>query len=512
MISQELKDQFRREIDEYEKQALAFEAGALDRQTFKGISGGFGSYAQKNAGLMLRLRLPGGCLTKELLKFLADEVKEKSISLLKITTCQTIQAHNLSARSAASMMRNALEAGIITRGGGGDNPRNVMASPLSGVEKGETFDVMPYVQTVGDYLLTQIPSLHMPRKLKVGFSNTPSNETHATFRDLGFIAREDGTFSVYCAGGLGPNPLLGVHITDGAAPEEVTLYVSAMIRLFTAYGNYESRAKARTRYLQNTLGEEGIRTHFMEFLEKARAEEAPWPIPWADEYLKEGDGTISGKRIHEQKQPGLYTVSYHPIGGCLPPEKPAALYETIKDMDDTQVRLAPDGTLYVINLKASEVPAVLKATDDGAETLFETSVSCIGASICQHGIQDSQGLLKDCIRRIREENFADGVLPKIHISGCPSSCGSHQVGSLGFMGQAKKVDGQIRPAFRLFVNGCETLSDARLGEAGAVLLADRIPEFLAELGRTIQADAGTFETWYPAHQEAFAALAVKYSS
>lgn len=80
------------------------------------------------------------------------------------------------------------------------------------------------------------------------------------------------------------------------------------------------------------------------------------------------------------------------------------------------------------------------------------------------------------------------------------------------MGQAKKVDGQIRPAFRLFVNGCETLSDARLGEAGAVLLADRIPEFLAELGRTIQADAGTFETWYPAHQEAFAALAAKYSS
>ena len=97
MISQELKDQFRREIDEYEKQALAFEAGALDRQTFKRISGGFGSYAQKDAGLMLRLRLPGGCLTKELLKFLADEVKEKSISLLKITTCQTIQAHHLSA-------------------------------------------------------------------------------------------------------------------------------------------------------------------------------------------------------------------------------------------------------------------------------------------------------------------------------------------------------------------------------------------------------------------------------
>ncbi len=511
MISQELKDQFRREIDLYEKNALAFEAGELDRGTFKGISGGFGSYAQRDSRLMLRLRIPGGCLTKELLKFLADEIADKKATLLKLTTCQTVQVHNLSAASAASMMRNALEAGIITRGGGGDNPRNVMASPLSGVEKGETFNVMPYVQTVGDYLLTQIPSLHMPRKLKVGFSNTPANEAHATFRDLGFIAREDGTFSVYCAGGLGPNPLLGVHIVDGADPEEVTLYVSAMIRLFTAYGNYDSRAKARTRYLQKALGEDGIRTHFLEFLAQAREEETPWPIPWEDEYLKEGDGVVSGKRIIEQKQPGLYTVSYHPIGGCLPPEKPAALYETIKDMTDTEVRLSPDGTLYIINLKASEVPAVLAVTDDGAGSLFETSVSCIGASICQHGIQDSQELLRVCVERIRKENFADGVLPKIHISGCPSSCGSHQVSAIGFMGQAKKVDSESKPAFRLFFNGCDTDPGARIGEAGAVLLADRIPEFLAELGRMIQSASATFETWYPEHRQDLADLASRYA-
>ena len=66
-----------------------------------------------------------------------------------------------------------------------------------------------------------MPGLHMPRKLKVGFSNTPANEVHATFRDLGFVAKENGTFSVYCAGGLGPNPKLGVHITDNADPNEV---------------------------------------------------------------------------------------------------------------------------------------------------------------------------------------------------------------------------------------------------------------------------------------------------
>ena len=36
-------------------------------------------------------------------------------------------------------MEQALDAGIVTMGGGGDFPRNVMCSPLSGVEEGEYF-------------------------------------------------------------------------------------------------------------------------------------------------------------------------------------------------------------------------------------------------------------------------------------------------------------------------------------------------------------------------------------
>ncbi len=91
-------------------------------------------------------------------------IQNHHVNLLKITTCQTIQMHNLSADSTVSIMRDAMNFGIITRGGGGDNPRNVMASPLSGVEKGETFDVLPYVQAAGEYLLSRIPGLHMPRE------------------------------------------------------------------------------------------------------------------------------------------------------------------------------------------------------------------------------------------------------------------------------------------------------------------------------------------------------------
>lgn len=194
MISSALQQKFREEISFFAEKIHAFEAGEIDRNTFKGISGGFGSYAQKTNGYMLRLRLPGGQISKETLRFFCDMIQTHHVNLLKLTTCQTIQMHNLNAASTVSIMRDALDFGIITKGGGGDNPRNVMASPLSGVESGETFDVLPYVKAAGEYLLNKMPDLYMPRKLKVGFSNTPSNETHATFRDLGFIAQKTVLF------------------------------------------------------------------------------------------------------------------------------------------------------------------------------------------------------------------------------------------------------------------------------------------------------------------------------
>lgn len=516
MLSQELLQKFEDDITVFEEKLHAFEAGEIDRKTFKGISGGFGSYAQKESGYMLRLRLPGGHITKDTLKFLADKISEHQISLLKLTTCQTIQFHNLSADSVPQLVRDALKTGIVTLGGGGDNPRNVMASPLTGVAPDETFDVFPYAKAAGEYLLTEMPGLHMPRKLKVGFSNTPANEVHATFRDLGFVARENGTFSVYCAGGLGPNPKLGVHITDDARPEEVSLYVHAMIRLFTAYGNYESRAKSRTRYLQDTLGEEGIRSNFLQFVEEARNTRTPWPIESIAPISKASDGVLSEellteKRILPQKQDGLYTVSYHPLGGRLAPEKPAEIYEVIKEMPETELRISPDGTLYLINLTAKEVPAVLDVTSDGAASLFESSVSCIGVPICQHGLRNSYALLDACIRRIREEHFADGVLPRIHVSGCPSSCGSHQAAGIGFVGHSKRVDGSMESAFKLFVNGCGEEPGAHLGTEKGVILESVIPEFLAALGTQIAATDSTFDAWYPTHTEAFDALAAEYA-
>ena len=490
---EQLIQEWRASLPKFREMTEKFYAKEVSIKEYKGFSGGYGSYAQKGGeASMLRLRMPGGRLTKEKLKFIADMVEQYHVDKAHFTTCQAVQLHDLDKDSVCDIMEKAVDVGIITKGGGGDFPRNVMCSPLSGAEVGEYFDVLPYAEAVSDYLLKNADKVTMPRKLKVGFSNSPANVTHATFRDLGFVAAEDGTFTVYSAGGLGNNPRMGVKVAEKAEPSQILYYVQAMVNTFLTYGNYENRGKARTRYMQEKLGSEGYVKAFLEKLEEVKKTEKLDLNLTVFGVKKASDGELQteNKRIIAQKQPGLY--------------------ESIKDVSDAEVRIAPDETIYIINLTAKEAENVLEATDDGAETLFESSVSCIGATICQVGVRDSQGLLRTLVETEKEYDFADGVLPQIHISGCTSSCGTHQIGKIGFHGGVKRIDGEAGPVFTLHVNGCDRQGEEVFGESWGVIKESDIPAFLMEVGKAVQQEGVVFDTWYEKAPEKLKEIAEKY--
>ena len=517
-MNQELMKEFKADLKEFREMTEKFYAKEVSVKDYKGFSGGFGSYAQKGGeASMLRLRMPGGRVTKEKLKFLVDSIERYDVKRAHITTCQTVQFHDLDAKAVCDIMEQAMDAGIVTRGGGGDFPRNTMVSPLSGVEQGEYFDVLPYAEEAGDYLMGIIKTVKLPRKLKVGFSNSPANVTHATFRDLGFVAKEEGTFDVYSAGGLGNNYRMGVKVAENVKPEEVLYYVEAMVRTFTTYGNYESRAKSRTRYMQETLGVDGYRKAYQEKLAEVKAEYKDSllikVVETEVEHTRkniENNSTDKSERILSQKQEGLYAVAYHPIGGIVPVKKFGEIYNIIKDIEDAEVRIAPDETLYIINLNASQAKEIAAITEDGAKNLFETSVSCIGSTVCQIGLRDSQGLLASIVATVEPYHFADGVLPRIHISGCTSSCGTHQIGKLGFHGASKRVDGKMQPAFAFHVNGTDAQGAEHFGEEWGTMLAEEIPDFFVELGQMISAEHLTYESWYTQNPEKLKKIAEKY--
>ena len=503
---------YRDEIQQFSEKTQAFARGEISRKDYKGMSGGFGSYAQRDASRhMLRLRLPGGRLTPERLHFLARVAGEYDIDPIKLTTCEAIQLHDLTPDLLPTLMEQAVDANIITRGGGGDNPRNVMASPLTGVQPGEAFDVMPWAKAASDYLLSICRDIHMPRKLKVAFCNGVDDCVHATFRDMGFVAQPDGTFRLYIAGGLGNNHRMGVLVAESLLPRDVLYALRAMVDTFCAHGNYENRAKARTRYMQETLGPDGLRRAFLENLELAKSHGGldltlePAPV------TKTGSGTLDDPRAIAQKQPGLYAVAYHPIGGCLPKGKPAELDALLRGMPGAECRVAPNETLYIVNLTAQEAAQVLEATADGAASEFERSVACIGASICQQGVRDSQSALRRAVEAVRAAALPDGALPRICISGCPSSCAAHQAAAIGFQGCVKPVPGdKPAPAFRMFLGGVDALGKEQFGEPVGVVYEEQLPALLVDLGRAA-ADAGLdWAAWRAARPDELQAVAAKY--
>ena len=511
-MDQQWLNTYREEIGGFSNTIHSFAQGEIARKDYKGISGGFGSYAQRDAAKhMLRLRLPGGRVTPERLHFMAQAVQQYHVPFLKLTTCEAIQMHDLTPDKVPAIMEAAIPCGIITRGGGGDNPRNIQASPLTGVQPGEAFDVMPWAEAATEYLLSICRDIHMPRKLKVAFCNGVDDCVHTAFRDMGFVAQPDGTFKLYIAGGLGGGWRMGILAAESLPAEDVLYYIRGMITTFCQHGNYQNRAKARTRFMQETLGPDELRRVFLENVAAAKADESLKLHLTPAAITKTGTGTLDDPRAIAQKQPGLYAVAYHPIGGRLIPEKLVQLDNLLSTIPGCECRVAPNETLYIINLTADEAAAVLDATADGAKTLFETSVACIGASICQQGVRDSQSVLQRAVQAVREANIPDGALPKVCISGCTSSCSGHQAAAIGFQGTVKAVPGgKPAPAFAIFLGGSDALGHAHFGDTIGTVYEEQLPALLVELGQAAAAAGQNWQTWSATDPDAVNSIIAKY--
>lgn len=113
--------------------------------------------------------------------------------------------------------------------------------------------------------------------------------------------------------------------------------------------------------------------------------------------------------------------------------------------------------------------------------------------------------------KIRPLDFPNDVLPKIHISGCPSSCGTHQIGTLGFRGATKVIDKKPLPAFQLYIGGEETQDNAQFGEDAGTILETDIPDFLIEIGQTVQKNYNSYSDWIKDNPDALKVIIQKYT-
>lgn len=514
---QELKKVLYSEIEGFREVGHQFLNGEINMMKFKHTSGGFGVYAHRDKKeMMIRLRIPSGVLKLEDMKLVYDLSKKYGLERIHLTTRQAIQLHGLSIDEICDLMKEALDHDLYTRGAGGNFPRNVAISPLSGVDPNEAFDVTPYALATGNYFLKEIYKYKLPRKLKVSFSCSDTDEAHCTVQDLGFLAvTKDGEqyFQVYLGGGLGQNPRLAIKYEPLIKPNEVLYYVEAMIQLFMTEGDYENRNKARVRYIVERLGEEATLKAYQKYVDELKAKGVLELTELIDTTIHKTaePQPLEDKRVFAQKQSGLYSVYLQPVGGQLELDDFEKLIEFVESVEGIQVRLAMEEGMYFRNLSAEEAKQLLQLTEAmSGKTKLEQSVSCIGVPTCQVGLCNSQGTLRQILQHFKFKNYSKDVLPRVYLSGCQNSCGVHQVGAIGFTGKKKKVDGAVAECFTFSVGGKIGVGETQLGHSYGEMLSTQIPEFLYELAQAVEQSNLDFERYIIEEDSAFNELVEKY--
>lgn len=515
------KKVLKEEVEQFRIAGHQFLNGELTKNEFKGKSGGMGVYAQQDQKtFMIRLRTPSGVASKEHLKLILHYAKKYHLDKVHLTTRQAVQLHNLGIDEVCDIMSDAVDHDLFTRGGGGNFPRNVSLSPMAGVDKNEAFDVTPFALLTGTYFLKRATTYKLPRKLKVAFSSDSKDTGCASMNDVGFMAvLQDGKpmFRMWLAGGLGGGPAVAIAYPELVKPEEVLYYVEAMVQTFMAEGDYENKAKARTRFIPRRMGTEAFLACYNEHLGRVKESNMFTELSvHADTvnmmYEKaESDKTSAGDTptCIAQKQEGLYTVVLHPVCGQLQTDDLESVITFIENIDKAEVRVSMTEDLYVRNL-TEEQAKQLQEIAGGAfvGTPIQMTLSCVGVPSCQMGILQSQKLCREILAAVEEAGLSTGRLPMIQISGCPNSCARHQIAAIGFAGRKIKVDDVMEDAFSLFVGGKVGETDTKMGEAKGVLLAKEIPAFVVELGQLLEREQTTIDAL--ADQEVFETLVAKY--
>ncbi len=514
-----------KEIDEYEEVIKKLFREEIHPERFRGYRLLFGTYGVRKHGEgihMQRIKIPSGFILAEQMRVIAD-LTEKYVGSghAHLTTRQDIQLHYVKLENIPTILRELAKVGITTREACGNSVRNITSSYLSGICPKEEFDTLPYAIFCTRYFLRFFPlSSTLPRKFKIAFSECEDDHAMVRMHDIGAVATVNGSktrgFKVYVGGGLGPVPMYAELLTEFIPVDEFYILSEAILKVFHKYGTEERkfRNKARMKFLIARIGFEKFKELVMsefEFIKKVKIDEVrqklheyvnnfPKPAPTRN---GREDGQENEKRLKHpiakpdytdplfkiflekytfrQKQSEYFGVFVKPPLGNLKPDELRFIASVCENYGAGYARITPSQKILIPWVKEEflyDVYTALKSKGfvGGINESLREIVSCPGAFSCKLAVTHPYNLAEYIGKEV--EDLA-GL--RIHISGCPNSCGQHHIGDIGFYGGSAKVGNKLSPHYIVLIGGNIFKQRARYGEVLGKIPAKNAPAFVKEV-------------------------------
>ena len=502
-----------------------------DFRRFRLQHGAYGSRLRMDYS-MVRIKVPGGEITPDQLEKIANLSEAFSIGSAHVSTRQNIQLHWVQLEDVSEVMRGLVEVGLTTREACGNTVRNVMCSHFAGVCPSEAFDATPYAKAIARFLLRNPMCQNLPRKFKINFSccdshgmvriadiglvpaikkvsSSSSQSTQTTEEEIEGSDTIRG-FKIYLGGGLGAASFIG-HLLEDFTPEDRVLATCmATIRLFDRHGNRENMARNRMRYLVHEMGWEKFQkmvlkersivemttSYSTEQLFDVKSHEETRLLPKATggrrmmttTKLPMLNGNVTKHNpgferwLHTnavtQKQEGYSTVFITLGAGDITASQLRVLASAIRDYSAEGVaRNTPQQNFALRYVRQTDLPNLYERltsaglANPGALTIA-SAVGCSGTTSCNLAITNSHRLAKEVQRKFLElgldtdDSLRDAT---IKISGCPNSCGQHEIATIGFFGGATRMNNTMTPTYTMLFGG----SAGEAGELGRAIM--RVP-------------------------------------
>ena len=476
----------REEADNFAHTVKLYRQGKIDHDNFRRFRLQHGAYGTRMTDdyAMVRIKIPAGQIYPHQLEKIAQLSEMYSIGSAHVSTRENVQLHWVVLEDVSEIMHGLADVGLTSREACGNTVRNVMCSPLSGVCNDEEFDATAYALATARFLLRNPLNQALPRKFKFNFSCC---EKHGMTRivDVGLIPqiRElDGKnqrgFKIFLGGGLGNKSFVG-HQLEDFTPEDDLLYTSiAVLQIFDRMGDRKNLARNRMRYLVDEMGWDKFKNLILKQRTIVRAtqsviirlninqksNEIKRPISISSESGSIPDGYARWLKTttYKQKQEEYRAVFVTLESGDITANQLRAMAEITKDF--SAEGFARNGFSQDIILRyvhESDLPnlysRLLEAglANSGSLTMA-SPVGCSGTSSCNLALTNSHRLAKEIQRKFLElkldedDDLRDAT---IKISGCPNSCGQHEIATIGFFGGGARVGNDMYPNYSMSLGG-----------------------------------------------------------
>ncbi len=409
---------------------------------------------------MCRLRFYGGLISSDQMRSTARIAQKFGGGFTDATTRGNLQIREIKAPDAIDFLESLQEAGLVSRGSGADNIRNVTGSATAGIDIDELFDTRDLSRQMHHTILNNREMYGLPRKFNIAFDGGGAISSLEDTNDIGFSAVRvvegkavpAGIYFRVAFGGITGHKDFAIDEGVMLRAEDCVSFAVAVVRLFVKFGNRTDRKKARLKYLLDDWGH----ARFVDEALKEWGGQA-FHLPLSECETRPTIDRSGHIGWHAQKQAGLNYLGVVLPVGRMTCDQMRGLARVSDQYGSGDLRLTVWQNLLICDIPDAQKAAVeaeilAMGLEYRASGVRGGLIACTGSAGCKYANADTKRNALEVANYLDDKvQISDAI--NLHFTGCPNSCAQHFIGDLGFLGTKVEEGDDMVDGYHMFVGG-----------------------------------------------------------